>query len=43
MTLVLSLAAVLGPLAGGLIATLATFAIGGLFVWLALRQWRAKA
>ena len=42
MTMALALATLVGPLAGGLIATIITFAIAGLLGWLAKRQWDGR-
>lgn len=42
MTMALALATLIGPLAGGLIATLMTFGIAGLLGWLSLKQWQAR-
>jgi hypothetical protein len=39
MTMALALATLVGPLAGGLIATMITFTIAGLLGWLAKKQW----
>ena len=42
MTMALALATLIGPLAGGLVATLITFGIAGLLGWLAKKQWEAR-
>ena len=42
MTMALTLATLIGPLAGGLVATIITFAIAGLLGWLAKKQWEAR-
>lgn len=42
MTMALALATLIGPLAGGLLATLITFAIAGLLGWIAKKQWEAR-
>lgn len=42
MTIVLSLATLIGPLAGGLVATLAAFGTAGLLLYLAKRQWQRR-
>ena len=42
MTIALSLATLVGPLAGGLIATLLTFGGAGLLGWLAKRHYEAR-
>jgi hypothetical protein len=42
VTLALSLATLIGPLAGGLIATLVAFGIAGLLGYLAKREWDAR-
>jgi hypothetical protein len=42
MTIALALATLIGPLAGGLVATLMAFAIAGGLAWVALRRLRAR-
>ena len=42
MTIALALAPLVGPLAGGLIATLLTFGVVGLLGWLAKRHYEAR-
>ena len=41
LTLVLSLASVIGPLAGGLLATVITLAIAGGLAMAAMKSWEA--
>ena len=42
MTMALALATLVGPLAGGLIATVVTFAVAGLLGWMARKQWDSR-